>query len=93
MTPRSTRTQSALAEAVRADLKRWGIDPTTALAASAIDLAERLGEPDIRPSAAAMLHAQLRATLGELAKAATPVAAAGDPVDELNARRKDRRGA
>jgi hypothetical protein len=76
---------------VLADLDRWGIDPDTALAASALDLAERLAEEDIRPTAAAMLHAQLRATLGELAKLAKPVEKKGDPVDELQARRQDRR--
>lgn len=91
MTPR--KPQSALATAVRADLKRWGIDPKSALAAAALDLAKRLGEDDVRPSAAASLHAQLRATLGELAKTAVSAAEEVDPVDELRARREGRRNA
>lgn len=83
--------QSALVAAVHADLARWQIAETTALAASALDLAARLGEKDLRPAAASMLHAQLRATLTDLAKLAVPQAAAGDPVDELQARRSERR--
>lgn len=81
---------SSLVTAVEADLQRWGIDKDSALAASAVDLATRLAEADIRPSAAAALHAQLRATLAELGKVAKPEEAA-DPVDELNARRQGRR--
>ncbi|WP_143591284.1 hypothetical protein [Thermoactinospora rubra] len=77
--------------AVRADLERWGIAEDTGLAASALDLAARLSVPDIRPAAASMLHAQLRATLAELAKLAKPEAESGDPVDELQKRREDRR--
>ncbi|HEY9375023.1 hypothetical protein [Streptomyces sp.] len=77
--------------AVRADLERWGIAEETALAASALDLANRLSESGIRPAAASMLHAQLRATLTELAKLAVPEAKQGDPVDELRARRDERR--
>lgn len=80
-----------MVSAVRADLQRWQIAADTSLAASALDLAERLQEADIRPAAASMLHAQLRATLGELAKLAIPEAKQGDPVDELRARRDERR--
>ncbi|MFD9949841.1 hypothetical protein ACFWYW_55770 [Nonomuraea sp. NPDC059023] len=76
--------------AVEEDLKRWAIDARSALAASALDLANRLSEPDIRPAAASMLHAQLRATLTELAKMAKPEAA-NDPLDELQKRREARR--
>lgn len=90
MTPRN-RAQGGLVSAVQADLTRWQIAEDTALAASALDLAKRLGESGIRPAAASMLHAQLRATLTELAKLAVPEAKAGDPVDELQARRDDRR--
>lgn len=61
------------------------------MAASALDLAGRLSVSDIRPAAAAMLHAQLRATLAELGKVAKPEATEVDPVDELRARREDRR--
>jgi len=81
--------RSDLVKAVEADLKRWQVDG--ALAASALDLARRLGEPNIRPAAASMLHAQLRATLTELAKLAVPEEKTGDPVDELQKRRDDRR--
>lgn len=81
--------RSDLVKAVEADLKRWQVDG--ALAASALDLARRLSEPNIRPAAASMLHAQLRATLTELAKLAVPEEKTGDPVDELQKRRDDRR--
>ncbi|WP_405149454.1 hypothetical protein OG589_14585 [Sphaerisporangium sp. NBC_01403] len=84
-------TETSLVAAVRADLNRWSIPADSAMAASALDLAERLGVDDIRPAAAAMLHAQLRATLGELAKVATLEEKAGDPVDEINAQREKRR--
>jgi hypothetical protein len=80
--------RSDLVKAVEADLKRWQVDG--ALAASALDLARRLSEPNIRPAAASMLHAQLRATLTELAKLAVPEEA-GDALDELQKRREQRR--
>lgn len=80
-----------LLEAVRADLRRWAIPADSAMAASALDLAERLGAVDIRPAAAAMLHAQLRATLAELAKVASPEEKPGDPVDQISAQREKRR--
>lgn len=89
MTPRS-RALKGLVAAVQADLKRWGIAEDTALAASALDLATRLGESGIRPAAASMLHAQLRATLVELGKLAKPDEA-GDALDELQKRREHRR--
>ena len=79
-----------LVAAVRADLQRWGIDEETSLAASALDLAERLSEAEIRPAAASMLHAQLRATLVELGKLAKPEED-GDALDELQKRREQRR--
>ncbi|MCW2767916.1 MAG: hypothetical protein JWO11_3875 [Nocardioides sp.] len=84
-------TEMPLVAAVRADLKRWAIPAESAMAASALDLAERLSADDIRPAAAAMLHAQLRATLAELGKVAVPEERPGDPVDELNAQREKRR--
>lgn len=90
VTPRS-RSAKPLVAAVQADLKRWAIPEGTTLAASALDLAARLSEAGIRPAAASMLHAQLRATLAELAKLAKPEEQAGDPVDELQKRRGDRR--
>lgn len=59
------------------------------LAASALDLARRLDAADVRPAAASMLHAQLRATLLDLRKLAPP-AAEEDGLDELRARRAQR---
>lgn len=84
-------TESPLVAAVHADLTRWSIPADSAMAASALDLAVRLDAEGIRPAAAAMLHAQLRATLGELAKVAQLEERAGDPVDEINAQREKRR--
>jgi hypothetical protein len=89
MPPR--RRSADLADAVRADLARWQIPEDSALAASALDLATRLSASGLRPAAAAMLHAQLRATLTELLKIAVPEPEAADPVDELRARREERR--
>jgi hypothetical protein len=83
--------ERGLVAAVRADLKRWAIPAESAMAASALDLAERLGATGVRPAAAAMLHAQLRATLAELAKVAKPADKKKDTVDELRKRREDRR--
>ncbi|MEV7805003.1 hypothetical protein AB0O28_18840 [Microbispora sp. NPDC088329] len=76
---------------MQADLKRWQIRADSALAASALDLAKRLSESGIRPAAASMLHAQLRATLADLAKLAVPEEQPGDPIDELQKRRNERR--
>lgn len=87
----AARRTPGLVTAVRGDLERWQIPADSALAASALDLARRLSETGVRPAAAAMLHAQLRATLADLAKLAVPVPEAADPVDELRARREDRR--
>ena len=87
----AARRTPPLVAAVRADLGRWQIRPDSALAASALDLAERLSAPGIRPAAASMLHAQLRATLADLAKLAVPEEQPGDPVDELQRRREERR--
>lgn len=59
------------------------------LAATALDLAARLDAPGVRPAAAAMVSAQLRATLLELAKLSPPVPQE-DGLDELRARRAAR---
>lgn len=85
-----SRIQSDLVKAVAADLERWQIAGSS-FAACALDLARRLSEPGVRPAAASMLHAQLRATLVELAAQAVPEEQPGDPVDELQKRREDRR--
>lgn len=80
-------------KAVRADLDRWGAKvKETALAVSALDLAQRLDVTGVRPAAASMLHTQLRATLLELAELA-PAASEDDEIDELNRKRRERRGA
>lgn len=86
----ATRRDQGLVAAVRADLERWQVEGT-GLAACALDLAQRLAEPGVRPAAAAMLHKELRAALVELAAQAAPQEQPGDPVDELRARREQRR--
>jgi hypothetical protein len=79
--------------AVRRDLDRWGPKVAdTALAASALDLARRLDVGDVRPTAASLLHAQLRATVLELTELA-PDEAEADDIDELQRKRNERRGA
>lgn len=76
--------------AVRKDLGEMPDDlRESGLAAAALDLAIRLDVPGVRPAAAAMLSAQLRATLLELAKLAPP-RAKEDDLDELRARRASR---
>lgn len=80
-----------LAEAVAADLERWGLDGT-ALGASALDLARALNDPSVKPTPRSMLHAQLRMVLVELAKLA-PEEEEADGIDELAGKRRERRGA
>lgn len=80
-------------KAVLGDLGRWGAAVAdTALAVSALDLAQRLDVAGVRPAAASMLHTQLRATLLELAELA-PAQAENDDVDEVKRKRDERRGA
>lgn len=63
---------SDLEQAVRTQLAKWGLDGT-AEAAAALDIADRLANTeDLRPAAAAMLHAQLRSQLADLRKLAPP---------------------
>lgn len=76
---------------LQAQLILWGL-ADTALGRSALDIARRLDVPGVRPAAAAMLHAQLRGYLVELAKDA-PADAVEDALDELQARRAQRRKA
>ena len=79
-------------KAVQADLDRWGSQVAdTALAVSALDLAQRLDVSGVRPAAASMLHTQLRATLLDLAKLA-PARAENDDVDEVKQKREGRLG-
>lgn len=82
---------SELHDAVRADLARWGLS-CSALGAQALDLAERLAAEDLRPAAAAMLHAQLNKVLTDLRKLAPPEILSDD-VDELAKAREERRRA
>lgn len=73
---------SDLERAVHDQLTTWGLI-TTAEGAAAVDLAHRLAHTeDLRPAAAAELHAQLRAQLVDLRKLAPP-ADEQDGVSEL----------
>ena len=64
-------------------LARWGLTNEPE-AAAALDLAERLEDEELRPAAAAMLHAQFRTLLVDLRKLA-PDEAAADEIDDLKA--------
>lgn len=81
----------SIEKSVLADLERWGLTHT-ALAASALDMARTLDDPETKPTPRSMLHAQLRMTLTELAKLAPPEEA-DDGIDELSKKRDARRGA
>lgn len=85
----------SLEDAVRADLRRWGAKVAdTGLAELALDGARRLDDPDLSPTPASMLHAQVRMTLVELeAMAAAAEEPEADDIDELKAKRDERRGA
>lgn len=74
--------RSDLERSVRDQLAVWGLDGT-AEGAAALDIAHRLANTEeLRPAAAAMLHAQLRSQLVDLRKLAPP-AEADDRVAEL----------
>ena len=63
---------SDLERAVRDQLAGWGL-LDTAEGAATMDIAHRLAHTeDLRPAAAAMLHAQLRTQLADLRKLAPP---------------------
>lgn len=70
-----------LESAVRDQLTGWGLIDS-AEGAAALDIARRLSAEDLRPAAAAMLHAQLRTQLVDLRKLAPEVEVA-DGVAEL----------
>ena len=91
MDPITVSDTSPMVAAVTADLERWGL-AKTALAASALDLARVLDDPATNPTPRSMLHAQLRATLTELAKIAPPEVTS-DGIDEIAKKRDERRGA
>ena len=85
----------SMEDAVRADLERWGPEVAeTSMAALALDGARRLDDPGLSPTPASMLHAQLRMTLVELAALAAAIEEPeADDIDELKAKRDERRGA
>lgn len=84
---------SPMADAVRAQLELWRIDPATdPLAASALDMARTLDDPKTSATPRSMLHAQFRQTMQELIKAA-PVAQTHDGIDEVKRQRETRRQA
>lgn len=78
-----------LKRAVQEEIDSYGPLAASALAAAAIDLAERLSENGLRPAAAALLHAQLRACLTEL-RALAPPPQIEDGIDEVAAQREER---
>lgn len=77
-----------LATKIHARLDRWNLlaEPE---AAAALDLAQRLDEEDLRPAAAAMLHAQLGARLSDLRKLA-PIESVADDIDDIKQQREKR---
>jgi hypothetical protein len=76
--------RSDLERAVTDQLGAWGLSGTPE-GQAAVDLAWRLAHTeDLRPAAAAMLHAQLRALLVDLRKLAPPAETA-DAVTGLQA--------
>ncbi len=79
---------SDLQMAIHARLEKWGLlaEPE---AAAALDLAQRLDEEDLRPAAAAMLHAQLGARVSDLRKLA-PIESATDDIDDIQQQREKR---
>lgn len=82
----------ALEDAVRAQVDDWGL-AATAEAAAALDICRRLeAERTPAPSAAAMLHSQLRALLSDL-RSLAPEEQTSDEIDEVAAQREARRRA
>lgn len=85
----SEQLQVELVAAVRGDLARLGLNERGTLATAALDIATRLEASGVRPTAAAMLHKELRATLDALERVAAGQPAS-DAIDELRARRAGR---
>ena len=71
----------SLRTAVQDQLSEWGLSRSPE-GAAALDVAARLESEDLRPAAAAMLHAQLRAIVADLRKLA-PEKPAEDDVSDL----------
>lgn len=70
-----------LGRTVAAQLERWGLADAPE-AAAALDIAARLAEDELRPAAAAMLHAQLRGYMAALRELA-PLEVPEDGVSDL----------
>ncbi|MFD9515937.1 hypothetical protein [Streptomyces sp. NPDC059979] len=84
---------SSAQDATRAEIDDLGVEAVApGMAAIAIALAKALDSAADVPTSAAAVARELRATLLELRKAAPP-AVEGDALDELTARRAQRRGA
>ncbi|MUN41641.1 hypothetical protein [Actinomadura litoris] len=83
---------SDLETALRAALERWGPEIADTAPAAALDTARRLDGPKVSPSAASLLHGQLRQYLADLRELA-PSGEEGDEIDELTERRRKRRAA
>ncbi len=77
-----------LATKIHARLEKWGLlaEPE---AAAALDLAQRLEDEELRPAAAAMLHAQLGTRLSDLRKLA-PIESVADDIDDIQQQREKR---
>lgn len=75
---------SPLRQSVRDQLTEWGLQRSPE-GAQALDIAGRLEAEDLRPAAAAMLHAQLRAIVADLRKLAPEKPAEDDVADLQNA--------
>lgn len=73
--------ETALEASVRSQLAAWHLGGTPE-GAAALDIAHRLADEEIRPTAAAMLHGQLRALMGDL-RALAPEEEARDDVADL----------
>jgi hypothetical protein len=70
-----------LIDRVRGQLESWGLDGTIE-GAQALDIAMRLvADEELRPAAAAMLHAQLTKVVADLRRLAPPEDADDDVAD------------
>lgn len=72
---------SALEEALRDQLAAWRLADSPE-GRQALDIAARLAVGELRPAAAAMLHAQLRALMADL-RALAPDEAPADDIADL----------
>lgn len=80
-------------QAVQDQLTVWGPKVAlSALAKLALGLAGRLDDEDTPATAYASIARELHSVLADLEKAA-PVVAEVDPIDEIKAQRRKRRGA